>query len=154
MRYNLFSSRAIQETIMNSKRRCQFLSNRVAKKLRLCKSVEQHVNSFNMKPRHFYDYVHGERQRYVAYTLCLASIVNAKCKTHPTNTTLFITYAQDEANDFMSLYQAGVQFCTSVGDIWNRQAMIHDLRSTLYWAQEAHGPFDRIRVFRNYVKAE
>jgi hypothetical protein len=139
---------------MNSKRRCQFLSNRVAKKLKLCKNLEQHVNSFNMKARQFYDYVHGRKELYVAYTLCLASIVIAKYSTRSTSTKVFITQVQDEGNVFMSLCKTGVRFCTSVGDICNRQVMLHDLRTTLYWAQEAHGPFNRIRVFRNYLKAE
>ena len=33
--------------------------------------MQQLVNSFNMKPRHFYELIHGKKPRYEAYEMCL-----------------------------------------------------------------------------------
>ena len=60
-----------------SKRTCGFLTTSVAKHLELPKDSERLVNSFLMKPRDYYNYVHGTPPRHKAYTLCLAAIHNA-----------------------------------------------------------------------------
>jgi hypothetical protein len=59
---------------MMSKRTCGFLTTSVAKRLKLVKDSERLVNSFLMKPRDYYNYVHGTPPRHKAYTLCLAAI--------------------------------------------------------------------------------
>ena len=57
-----------------SKRKQGFVTTRLAKKLKLEKDVQRILNSFNMRPRDFYTYVHGQPHRHQAYLLCLAAI--------------------------------------------------------------------------------
>jgi len=59
------------------KRNCGFLSESVAKRLKIDKNVEQLVNSFNLKPRDYYIYIHGSPPKHAAFELCLTAIKNA-----------------------------------------------------------------------------
>ena len=49
----------------------------IATKLGIPKNVQQEINSFLMKPRHYYSYIYGVKPRFEAYELCLAAIDNA-----------------------------------------------------------------------------
>ena len=47
------------------------------KRQTISKDVREVINSFNLKPREFYDLIHGKKVRYAAYELCLYLILDA-----------------------------------------------------------------------------
>lgn len=50
------------------------LTPRTAKRRKLCDDEQLTINSYLLKPRRFYELVHGKKERHVAYELCLSLI--------------------------------------------------------------------------------
>jgi len=145
-----------------SKRRSQWLSVQVAKRLKLCSDIQQHINSFNLKPRNFYDYVHGRKHRHPAYALCLLSLIHAKYMAgnpsspgYKINIPRFILNARDSARKIQKLHKIGIRFSASAEIIWKQSVVFSDLTSALYFARCHDCPhYQHLAVFRNYQYSE
>ena len=120
---------------MSSKRMCPFLSPRLAKKMKLGLDAERLINSFLMKPRDYYSYIHGARPRFEAYNLCLAAIENASgfpkrkgCVYRGSAGQYFLDVAQGVAADFLKLIRFGVQLSSCFKTISRKQYLLADYK--------------------------
>ena len=138
-----------------SKRTCGFLTTSVAKRLKLPTALERKINSYLMKPRDYYAYMHGTPHRHKAYTLCLAAIHNAGSGGSDSSEGVFWLLAFEIADDLLLWERYGMHLPTDhkvisgkemvraqLGDVfcdyfWNNR----EGKSILYWVR--HNNFIR-----------
>ena len=121
---------------MASKRKCGFLTTSVAKRIKLPEPAEHVVNSYLMKARDYYAYVHGTPPRHKAYTLCLAAIHNAgdggSARVGVINQSLYFRALVEEiAEDLLKWESYGVQLSTCFRTISREESLRGQLQSLL-----------------------
>ena len=121
---------------MASKRKCGFLTTSVAKRIKLPEPAEHLVNSYLMKARDYYAYVHGTPPRHKAYTLCLAAIDNAgddgRTRRGVINQALYFRALVEEiADDLLRWESYGVQLSSSFQTISRKEFVRFQLSSVL-----------------------
>ena len=104
------------------KRNCGFLTTSVAKRVKLSKNPERLINSFLMKPRDYYNYVHGTPPRHRAYTLCLAAI-------HGQDTLMTKRYdfVKNCAEDLLIWESIGIRLSSSFKTISRKAFLLKEL---------------------------
>ena len=94
--------------------------SKIAKRRKLCKDVETHLNSYLLKPRDFYNLIHGKKERHLAYELCLFMIddMGSNADGSPRG----IDY--DFAGQYARMKRVGVQFPCSMDLISKKYEVI------------------------------
>ena len=119
---------------MASKRTCGFLTTPVAKRLKLSKELQQYVNKFLIKPRDYYNYVHGTPPRHKAYTLCLAAIERFDYDLDLMLSSGILTWVQEFAKELSKLERYGVKLSSSSQTISRKSLVLMQLGQLCEWA--------------------
>ena len=114
--------------------KCGFLSEGDATHLGLSKNIEQLVNSFNMKPRDYYTYIHGSPPKHTTFELCLRIIKQAGRNIGWANdSALICKFAQHKAWRLHSCLRVGAVFSEDINVTIVKTELHRDLVEMHYY---------------------
>jgi len=121
--------------------KCGFLSEGDATHLGLSKNIEQLVNSFNMKPRDYYTYIHGSPPKHTAaFELCLRIIKQAGRNIgwaaniqYGAGKHLICKFAQHKAWRLHSCLRVGAVFSEDTNVTIAKTELLHNLVEMHYY---------------------